>query len=157
MDFQCDDRDCFVEYKVQYNCVTYYSTNDNCSIPCRLEFCKTKLLHEVLCAVYHCKPSTSSTSTTTVTSITTTTPDGTTTHDETGNIVSYCFNVFAFFFFAAFCSFYLRKFFKKSTSPSQVPLLNENERAARVDIQSVHFFRNENLSPPRDEYVEIKL
>jgi len=126
MDFHCDDRDCFVEYKVEYNCVTYYSTNENCSIPCRLEFCNTKILHEVLCAVYRCTPFSTSTI---VTTTATATPD----EINSGNILSYCFNAFSFLLYAALCYFIVRKFLKKRrNSPLQVPLLNENERADNI-------------------------
>lgn len=104
MEFNCTDRDCFVENKLQSICIVYIpDSGPNCSIPCSLENCAHRILREVLCPIYHCTPFTTAATTTTTTA---SVPPS----DVNGwNIASYSFN--AILVFMGLILFYI--FYKK--------------------------------------------
>lgn len=130
MEFHCVDRDCFVEHKVESICIAYQpDSSPNCSIPCALENCAFTVLHEVLCPIYHCIPST----TTTPTPTSTPGPDM-----QSPAIVSYVFNGLLSLAMLIVFLYFLNKYYKKRNErQSRMQLLNERLRLNRL-LQDRH-------------------
>lgn len=134
MEFQCIDRECFVKYKLECLCIAYEpDSSPNCSIPCRLEFCSFRKLHEVLCAVYHCTPFETTTTTSEKPS-----PEP---EIEVANIISYCFNAILAIICLLICGHLIKKIIKKRQDfNDRVALLNErqtlNNPVVRFQISS---------------------
>ncbi len=127
---ECGFETCYFENQFQNYCLVYLPNNNpNCSIPCQRQYCDHDLMSDMVCPLWVCVPS-STTSTTTIGTTSTGTTDWTTTTttsppDEptVSAVISYSFNgIMASFLLLCLCWALKKVCQKRSNRNREIPL-----------------------------------